>query len=89
MLRPARHVRYHIAGILAAHWIQFVSQYRRWIRPVVFGNVRKVLACPPSLSLRRGGREGEAIPDSYKNIHGEIVKIDPETLDPNTEVMRF
>ena len=39
--------------------------------------------------LRRGGREGVVIPGTYKNIHGEIVKIDPKTLDPNTEVMRF
>lgn len=45
MLRPASHIRYHIAAILAAHWIQFVAQHRRWIRPVVFENVRKVLAC--------------------------------------------
>jgi hypothetical protein len=45
MLRPAPHIRYHIASILAAHWIQFVAQYKRWIRPVVFENVRKVLAC--------------------------------------------
>ncbi len=41
MLRPAPHIRYHIAAILvvdpvfsgAAHWIQFVVQYKRWIRP--------------------------------------------------------
>ena len=45
MLRQAPHIRYHIAAILAAHWIQFVVQYKRWIRPVVFENVRKVLAC--------------------------------------------
>ena len=45
MLRPASHTRYHIAAILAAHWFQFVAQYKRWIRPVVFENVRKVLAC--------------------------------------------
>ena len=43
MLRPAPHIRYHIAAILAAHWIQFVVQYKRWIRPVVFENVRKVI----------------------------------------------
>ena len=43
MLRPAPHIRYHIAAILAAHWIEFVAQYKRWIRPVVFENVRKVL----------------------------------------------
>jgi hypothetical protein len=47
-------------------------------------------ACPPSLSLRRGGREGVVIPGTYnKNIHEKILKIDPKTLDPNTEVIRF
>ena len=45
MLRPAPHIRYHIAAILASHWIQFMLQYKRWIRPVVFENVHKVLAC--------------------------------------------
>lgn len=45
MLRPSTHIRYHIAAILAVHWVQFVAQYKRWIRPVVFENVRKVLAC--------------------------------------------
>ena len=25
-----------VAAILAAHWIQFVAQYKRWISPVVF-----------------------------------------------------
>ena len=29
------------------------------------------------------------IAGTYKNIHAEIVKIDPKNLDPNTEVMRF
>jgi hypothetical protein len=38
---------------------------------------------------RRGGREGMVIPSTYKNIHGEIVKIDPKSLCPNTEVIRF
>jgi hypothetical protein len=33
--------------------------------------------------------EGVVIPGAYVNIHGEMVKIDPKTLDPNTEVMRF
>jgi hypothetical protein len=45
MLRPATHIRYHITAILAVHWLQFAAQYKRWIRPVVFENVRKVLAC--------------------------------------------
>ena len=42
MLRPTPHIRYHITVILAAHRVQFVAQYKRWIRPVVFENVRKV-----------------------------------------------
>jgi hypothetical protein len=33
MLRPATFIRYHITAILAAHWVQFVAQYKRWIRP--------------------------------------------------------
>ena len=33
--------------------------------------------------------QGVVIPGTDKHIHGEIVKIDPKTLDPNTEVMRF
>ena len=45
MLRTATHIRYHIAAILAAHWVQFVAQHKRWIRPGGFENVRKVLAC--------------------------------------------
>lgn len=32
---------------------------------------------------------GVVIAGTYKNIHGEIVTIDPKSLDPNTEVMRF
>ena len=33
--------------------------------------------------------EGVVIPGTYKNIHGETVKIDPKTLAPDTEVIRF
>ena len=33
--------------------------------------------------------DGVVIPSIYKNIHGETVKIDPNNLEPNTEVMRF
>jgi ribosomal protein L37AE/L43A len=32
---------------------------------------------------------GVVIPGTYKNIHGEIVTIDPKSLNPDTEVMRF
>lgn len=45
MLRPHPHIRYRLTAILAAHWWDFVFTYRRWIRPVVFSNVRKVLSC--------------------------------------------
>ena len=56
MLCPAPHIRYHIAAILAAHWIEFVAQYKQWIPDrvgIVFENVRKVLACPPSRDQAR------------------------------------
>jgi hypothetical protein len=33
--------------------------------------------------------EGVVNPGIYINIHGETVKIDLKSLDPNTEVMRF
>ncbi len=33
--------------------------------------------------------EGVVISGTYINIHGKKVKIDPNNLDPNTEVMRF
>ncbi len=33
--------------------------------------------------------EGVVIPGTYKNIHRQVVKIDPKNLDPNTEVIRF
>jgi len=33
--------------------------------------------------------EGVVIPETYKNIHGQVVKIDPQNLDPNPEVIRF
>jgi hypothetical protein len=45
MLQVSCHIRYHIADILARHWEAFVAQHKRWVRPVVFENVRKVLAC--------------------------------------------
>ncbi len=32
MLCRAPHIRYHIAAILAAHWLEFVALYKRWIR---------------------------------------------------------
>lgn len=72
MLRPGYHIRYHIAAIFAAHWIDFVAQYQKWIRPVVFENVRKILACrTPVLGchvyLCKGCRHIELIPHSCKS----------------------
>ena len=72
MLRPTPNIRYHIATILAAHWIQFVAQYKRWIRPVVFENVRKVLSCrTPVLGCHlyqcKGCGHIELVPHSCKS----------------------
>jgi len=33
--------------------------------------------------------EGVVIPGTYKNIYGQVVKIDPQNLDRSTEVIRF
>ena len=33
--------------------------------------------------------EAVVIPGTYKNIHAETLEIDPKTLNPNTEVIRF
>jgi hypothetical protein len=44
-LSSSSNIRYHISEILANHWNEFVSYWKEWIRPVVFENVRKVLAC--------------------------------------------
>jgi hypothetical protein len=35
------------------------------------------------------GHNGVVIAGTDKNIHGQIVTIDPKRLDPNTAVMRF
>ena len=48
-------------------------------------------------ALSRGGgiwechdcHEREISPGTYKNNHGEIVKVGPKSLDPDTEVLRF
>ena len=45
MLRGRPNIRFRLAAILAAHWWDFVRTHDKWIRPVVFENVRKVLAC--------------------------------------------
>jgi hypothetical protein len=72
ILRSAPRIRYHIATILAAHWMQFVLQYKRWIRPVVFENVRKVLSCrTPVLGCHvyqcKGCGHVELVPHSCKS----------------------
>ena len=72
MLRPGHHIRYHIAAILAVHWVEFLAQYKRWIRPVVFENVRKILACrTPVLGCHiyqcKGCGHIELIPHSCKS----------------------
>jgi hypothetical protein len=33
--------------------------------------------------------QGVVIPDSYVNTHRELIKIDPENPDPNTEMLWF
>jgi hypothetical protein len=63
---------------------RFLTQYTRCIRPVVIETeghpfVWQCHDCP----------EGRVMPGIYINIHGETLKIDPKSLDPNTEVMRF
>lgn len=45
MLQTGLQIRYHLALILANHWEEFVASYHRWIRPVIFETVRKILAC--------------------------------------------
>jgi hypothetical protein len=45
MLQVHPTIRFHIAAIPALHWNEFVARHRGWIRPVVFENVRKLLAC--------------------------------------------
>jgi len=45
MLRIGTEIRFRLAAILALHWDEFVESCTRWIRPVVFETVRRVLAC--------------------------------------------
>lgn len=45
MLGIGKQIRFRLAAILAVHWNAFVSQHRKWIRPVVFQTVRKIIAC--------------------------------------------
>ena len=45
MLRPGTRIRYRLAAILLVHWEAFLAKNRKWIRPVVFETVRKIVAC--------------------------------------------
>lgn len=45
MLAIGTEIRFRLAPILAAHWRDFVASHGKWIRPVVFETVRKILAC--------------------------------------------
>lgn len=45
MLAIGTTIRFRLATILAAHWSDFVASHGKWIRPVVFETVRKILAC--------------------------------------------
>lgn len=45
MAQAGQQIRYRLALILANHWAEFVATYGRWIRPVVFETIRKILAC--------------------------------------------
>jgi hypothetical protein len=45
MLRAISNARFSIASIFSHHWNEFVAGFNKWIRPVVFENVRKMLAC--------------------------------------------
>ncbi len=45
MLAIGSEIRFRIAALFEAHWDEFVSQAREWIRPVVFETVRKIRAC--------------------------------------------
>ena len=64
-------IRFRLATILEAHWDDFVTSYRKWIRPVVFETVRKMLACQtPALGChlyRCGCGETRVVPHSCKS----------------------
>ena len=45
MLRIGKEIRFRLAGILLLHWKVFVANHRKWIRPVGFETVRKIIGC--------------------------------------------
>lgn len=71
MLQTGLQIRYHLALILANHWEEFVATYQRWIRPVIFETVRKILACQtPALGChlyRCACGETRVVPHSCKS----------------------
>ena len=73
---------YSLRGVGSASW----RPRRRIIR---FERLFDIKKGQPFVWECHDCHEGVVIPGTYKNIHGEIVRIDPKTLDPNTEVMRF
>lgn len=45
MLKVGKEIRFRLAAILLVHWASFVHSHRKWIRPVVFETVRKIVSC--------------------------------------------
>ncbi len=61
MLAIGTAIRFRLATILAAHWSEFVASHGKWIRPVVFETVRKILACRTYRCPKCG--DTEIVPD--------------------------
>ena len=79
----SRQRRYHCRGFITT-WITIMyNTFKRIGCQCTFCNKIQVDLGMPWLP------EGVVIPGSYINIHGKKVKIDPNNLDPNTEVIRF
>jgi hypothetical protein len=45
MLRPGTRIRFRLAAILLVHWEAFLATNRKWVRPIIFETVRKIIAC--------------------------------------------
>ena len=63
MLRPADAIRYHITAILAAHWVQFIAQYKRWLETypkflMYPGGLKKRWKYQFTTRMKRAHREG-------------------------------
>jgi len=56
MLYPSHNIRYRISQILSLHWWAFTQQHKRWIRPVVFETVKRIVSCrTPALGFHLYG----------------------------------